>query len=304
MDGRETDFPNARSTSSWPSTVVTPCRTPNIALDEFARVVSPAARSLVNGSARPGDRPLAERLLSPLQTGSGGAPSFPWQHFFAWLDATRTSASSSAGPMPRSGISLSSASARSSRVPAPPLTDSRNSAHTHNTGNVEAKTMSGFFEELKTQRWDDHPFYHHSRINQALHLVSAISFTVAYVLVFTHRSRPCCWRGCRRRAARSATSFSNRKSYDTINQATHDHKEDISSATTAAQGRAMSVWAVSPWRVFRSDAVRHFRAAHRRLHIHAHTALMWLGIGLADWCSARVAPLLPSRGRAGPGSCG
>jgi hypothetical protein len=46
--------------------------------------------------------------------------------------------------------------------------------------------MSGFFDELRTQRWDDHRYYHHSRINQALHLLSAISFTMAYVLVFTN----------------------------------------------------------------------------------------------------------------------
>ena len=44
--------------------------------------------------------------------------------------------------------------------------------------------MSSFLEELRTQRWDDHRYYHHSRINQSLHLVSAISFLVAYVMVF------------------------------------------------------------------------------------------------------------------------
>ena len=38
--------------------------------------------------------------------------------------------------------------------------------------------MATFFEELKEQRWDDHRYYHHSRINQSLHLVSAISFLV------------------------------------------------------------------------------------------------------------------------------
>ena len=43
-----------------------------------------------------------------------------------------------------------------------------------------------FFEELKEQRWDDHRFYHHSRINQTLHLISACSFLVTYVLLFTH----------------------------------------------------------------------------------------------------------------------
>jgi len=44
--------------------------------------------------------------------------------------------------------------------------------------------MKGFFQTLEEQRWDDHRYYHHSRINQALHLVSAISFLIAYVLVF------------------------------------------------------------------------------------------------------------------------
>ena len=36
--------------------------------------------------------------------------------------------------------------------------------------------MKGFFDALAEQRWDDHRFYHHSRINQSLHLVSACSF--------------------------------------------------------------------------------------------------------------------------------
>lgn len=36
--------------------------------------------------------------------------------------------------------------------------------------------MERFLDVLRTQRWDDHRYYHHSRINQSLHLVSAISF--------------------------------------------------------------------------------------------------------------------------------
>ena len=36
--------------------------------------------------------------------------------------------------------------------------------------------MKGFFQALSVQRWDDHRFYHHSRINQSLHLLSAMSF--------------------------------------------------------------------------------------------------------------------------------
>ena len=44
--------------------------------------------------------------------------------------------------------------------------------------------MEGFLETLRVQRWDDHRFYHHSRINQSLHFVSAISFLAAYVVAF------------------------------------------------------------------------------------------------------------------------
>jgi hypothetical protein len=42
-------------------------------------------------------------------------------------------------------------------------------------------------ERFSRQRWDDHRYFYHSRINQTLHLVSAMSFLCAYVLVFTNR---------------------------------------------------------------------------------------------------------------------
>src|SRR5262245_27935952 len=44
--------------------------------------------------------------------------------------------------------------------------------------------VNSFLQTIETQRWDDHRYYHQSRINQALHLVSAISFLVAYVFLF------------------------------------------------------------------------------------------------------------------------
>jgi hypothetical protein len=46
--------------------------------------------------------------------------------------------------------------------------------------------MPAIFDELKTQRWDDHRYYHHSRINQSLHLVSALSFVTSYALLFVN----------------------------------------------------------------------------------------------------------------------
>ncbi len=44
--------------------------------------------------------------------------------------------------------------------------------------------MQSFWQALQTQRWDDHRYYHHSRINQSLHLVSALSFLASYAVVW------------------------------------------------------------------------------------------------------------------------
>jgi hypothetical protein len=38
--------------------------------------------------------------------------------------------------------------------------------------------IKNFREQLRIQRWDDHRYYHHSRINQSLHFVSAVSFMI------------------------------------------------------------------------------------------------------------------------------
>ena len=44
--------------------------------------------------------------------------------------------------------------------------------------------MPSFREELATQRWDDHRFYHHSLVNQSLHFLSACTFLLCYALLF------------------------------------------------------------------------------------------------------------------------
>ena len=44
--------------------------------------------------------------------------------------------------------------------------------------------MKELLKTLSVQRWDDHRYYHHSRINQSLHFISAMSFLVSYVLLF------------------------------------------------------------------------------------------------------------------------
>jgi hypothetical protein len=85
-----------------------------------------------------------------------------------------------------------------------------------------------FRDELREQRWDDHRFYHHSRVNQSLHLLSALSFLCAYALLAVSPSIAvligwivAMW--CRQ----VGHFFFEPKGYDDVNNLTHERKEEI-----------------------------------------------------------------------------
>jgi hypothetical protein len=85
-----------------------------------------------------------------------------------------------------------------------------------------------FREELREQRWDDHRFYHQSRVNQSLHFVSALSFLAAYVTIFVDPVWAVLLGWLVAMVTRqSGHFFFEPKSYDHVNQATHEHKEAI-----------------------------------------------------------------------------
>jgi len=83
--------------------------------------------------------------------------------------------------------------------------------------------MENFLETLRTQRWDDHRYYHHSRINQSLHLVSAISFLFAYVMIFKDPaiSALAGWLVAMT-TRQTGHFFFEPKDYDHVNHATHE----------------------------------------------------------------------------------
>ena len=85
-----------------------------------------------------------------------------------------------------------------------------------------------FREELALQRWDDHRYYHHSTINQSLHLFSALCFLASYALLFKSPEWSvflgwivAMW------ARQIGHFFFEPKGYDDVNEATHEHKEAI-----------------------------------------------------------------------------
>jgi hypothetical protein len=88
--------------------------------------------------------------------------------------------------------------------------------------------MKGILQALEVQRWDDHRYYHHSRINQSLHFVSASSFLCAYALLFFQPVLATLigW-FVAMTARQSGHFFFEPKGYDHVNQATHEYKEQI-----------------------------------------------------------------------------
>ena len=108
--------------------------------------------------------------------------------------------------------------------------------------------MRGFLEALRLQRYDDHRYYHHSRINQSLHLLSALSFLLAYALVFKNPAAAALIGWLVAMVARQAGHFFfEPKGYDEVNQATHEHKEDIKVGYNLRRKIVLlSIWALCP----------------------------------------------------------
>ena len=108
--------------------------------------------------------------------------------------------------------------------------------------------MNDFLQTLRTQRWDDHRYCHHSRINQSLHLVSAISFVVAYVLLFIDPVIAALvgW-GVSMTTRQAGHFFFEPKGYDEVNRATHAYKEEIKVGYNLQRKVVlMALWAAVP----------------------------------------------------------
>jgi hypothetical protein len=137
--------------------------------------------------------------------------------------------------------------------------------------------MQAFFRTLAEQRLDDHRYYHHSRINQTLHLISAISFLVAYALLFVDPAMAALVGWCVSMTTRQAGHFFfEPRGYDHVNQATDAHKEAIKVGYNIQRKIVlMAIWAGIPlalWLVQRPADVPSF------LH---DVGMAWLALGAA-----------------------
>jgi len=108
--------------------------------------------------------------------------------------------------------------------------------------------MNAFLKMLAQQRWDDHRYYHQCRINQTLHLISALSFLCAYVLLFIDPAAAAllAW-GVSMSTRQAGHFFFEPRGYDHVNQATHEHKEAIKVGYNLRRKIVLlSIWVAAP----------------------------------------------------------
>jgi hypothetical protein len=143
--------------------------------------------------------------------------------------------------------------------------------------------MQKFLAELRTQRWDDHRYYHHSRINQSLHFLSAISFIVAYGTMFFDPVKSALIGWLVSMVSRqSGHFFFEPKGYDRVNGATHEHKENIKVGYNLRRKVILhAVWALSPLVLWLDPTFFGLFSAHNGgAGFIRHVGEIWLIVGI------------------------
>ena len=139
-------------------------------------------------------------------------------------------------------------------------------------------------QTLAVQRWDDHRYYHHSRINQSLHLLSAICFLCAYALLFVDPVIASLLAWLVAMTTRQIGHFFfEPKGYDEVNQATHEYKEQIKVGYNLRRKVVLlSIWAASPLLLQVDPTLLGiFEPAQSMRERIDQVGWMWLAIGVA-----------------------
>jgi hypothetical protein len=144
--------------------------------------------------------------------------------------------------------------------------------------------MKAFLQTLETQRWDDHRYYHHSRINQSLHLVSAISFVIAYGLLFVDPAMAAILAWCVSMTTRQAGHFFfEPRGYDHVNQATDEYKEEIKVGYNIRRKIVlMAAWVLLPLALWLSPSLFGLIEPATTFNGFVHdVGIAWLALGVS-----------------------
>lgn len=140
-----------------------------------------------------------------------------------------------------------------------------------------------FTEELHQQRWDDHRYYHHNRINQSLHLLSACCFIASYLLLPFNPVIAVMVGWLLAMVLRQIGHFFfEPKTWDEINQASHAYKESVKVGYNLQRKVVLlSVWMAWPVLLWLSPTLFGLLTETQVTKGLVHnTAILWLFTGI------------------------
>jgi len=143
--------------------------------------------------------------------------------------------------------------------------------------------MNSVFRELQEQRWDDHRFYHQSRINQALHLVSALSFLTAYVFLAINPIVSALLGWIVAMVTRQIGHFFfEPRDFDKVNHVTHDYKESVKVGYNLKRKVVLlSIWAASPVVLWFNPTFFGLFDAHVDAYGYLYNlSVLWIALGI------------------------
>lgn len=144
--------------------------------------------------------------------------------------------------------------------------------------------MINILRELEEQRWDDHRYYHQSRINQSLHLVSAFSFLTAYCYLAINPmvSAFMGW-GVAMMSRQIGHFFFEPHDYDKVNHVSHSYKEEIKVGYNLKRKVVLlSVWALTPVALWMNPGFFGLVEAQSGWNGYLYNlSLIWIALGMA-----------------------
>ena len=142
--------------------------------------------------------------------------------------------------------------------------------------------MGRFAEILHTVRWDDHRYYHQSRVNQTLHLISAVTFLVCYALLFKDPAVAGLVGWLAMLTRQTGHFFFEPNGYDAINKVTNEYKERVKVGYNQNRKIALLlVWGAVPLALFFFPTLFGlFDPPAGRIDFLRHVGAVWLAVGI------------------------
>ncbi len=142
--------------------------------------------------------------------------------------------------------------------------------------------MNGFMDALRAQRFDDYRYYHQSRINQTLHLISAVIFLACYALLFRNAALAGLVGWLAMLTRQAGHFFFEPNGYDALNKVTNEYKEAVKVGFNQYRKIILLiVWGSAPIALFLFPTLFGiFTPSANRVDFVSHVGMVWLAIGI------------------------